>query len=1380
MAGDPARRRVAGLSGEERARLEARLLERGPAARPTIPRRNPGTALPLSLTQQRLWFLHQLAPDTHAYHIPLVARLRGVLAVEALRRALEAVVHRHEALRTSFVLEGDVPVQRVAPPAPVALPVESLEDRASPEAAAREAARCETGAPFDLARGPLIRARLFRLAADDHVLALTVHHLVSDAWSMGLLARELEAGYAAARAGRAAPLAPLPVQYGDYAVWQQGRLDTPEMAAQATYWEKRLAGAPPALALPTDRPRPAVQSFAGARVPVAIGPEVTEALRALARQEGATLYMVLLAGFQLLLARYAEQEDVLVGSPIAGRPAGELEGLIGFFANTVVLRGDLGGDPTFRELLRRTREAALGAYAHQELPFERLVETLRPARDAARNPVFQVMFALQNAPYAPLALAGLTVEPVAVADDTAKVDLTLVLGEQDGALAGRLEYCTDLFAPGTAEAMARQLGSLLAGIAADPDCPIWRLPLLTGVERHRLVVDVNQTRTAYPADRSIHALFAERVARTPAAVAVIEGERAVSYEWLYASARRLTRRLRGVGVRPGARVGISLGRSIEQVVAQLAVLMAGAAYVPLDPAHPVPRRAAMLADAGARAVIASAPGTHDLDGAAWPVVAVDRDDTARGADEPPATRGGRDPAYVMYTSGSTGAPKGVIVPHRAIARLVRNTDYVRLEPDDVIAYASNPAFDAATFEVWGALVNGARLVVMPSELMLDSRALATALEARGVTTLFLTTALFNLVARERPDAFRGLRQVLFGGEASDPQAVAEVLRAGGPRRLLHVYGPTETTTFATWHEVREVPEPATSVPIGRPLANTEVFVLDRRREPMPEGVPGELYIGGPGLAEGYLGRNDLTAERFVPHPFDPTPGARLYRTGDRVRWRPDGALEFLGRLDRQVKIRGHRIEPDEVEAALAALPEVAEAVVAVRGDTSDTRHLAAFVVPAPGAMPDAAAVRVALRAVLPEYMIPTAFVFLDALPLTGNGKVDRDRLPESALAAEPAGAHLAPRNALERTLAGIWEGLLGVPRVGIRDSFFELGGHSLLAARMMESVERAVGRRVPITTLFRVPTVEHLAQALREAVTTEPPLIALRAEGSQPPFFFLHGDFSGGGFFSRALAEAVGPEQPFYAVHPHGLVDSAVPDSIEAMAADRLAAVRAVRPHGPYLLGGHCNGGLVALEMARLLVAQGEAVPLLVLLDATAPRRTARVVAGLARLADAALRVPPAGRGERVLRWVAGERAIATRLRYYRSRLAAHGGVGPTAGLALGRAGNALAALLGGGRPVASPPPPAGPSQPRRESGTLADRYERAVRRYLPARYDGRVIVLRSQDEADLRTDLGWRSVCQHVETYAVPGDHLGAITRHVAATGARLRACLERVDRPS
>jgi thioesterase domain-containing protein len=589
-----------------------------------------------------------------------------------------------------------------------------------------------------------------------------------------------------------------------------------------------------------------------------------------------------------------------------------------------------------------------------------------------------------------------------------------------------------------------------------------------------------------------------------------------------------------------------------------------------------------------------------------------------------------------------------------------------------------------------------------------------------------------------------------------------------------VYGPTEATTFATWHEVREVPEAATTVPIGRPIANTEAYVLDRHREPSPAGAPGELYIGGPGLALGYLGRDDLTAERFVPHPFDPTPGARLYRTGDRVRLRPDGALEFLGRLDRQVKIRGHRIEPDEVEAALAALPEVVEAAVVVRGETSDTRHLAAFVVPTPGETPEPAALRAALRAVLPEYMVPTVLVVLDAFPLTSNGKVDRARLPEAA-PLEPAGVYEAPRNALERTLVAIWEDLLGVPRVGIRDGFFDLGGHSLLAARMMAAVERVVGRRVPITTLFRVPTVEHLAAALREAVSTEPPLLALRAEGARPPFFFLHGDFSGGGFFSRVLAEAAGPEQPFYAVHPHGLVDTTMPDSIEAMAADRLTALRAVRPRGPYLLGGHCNGGLVALEMARLLRAAGESVPLVVLLDATAPRRTMRAAAALARLTDVLLRVPPARRGARMLRWRAREATVHRRLQYYRMRLREHGGVGPALRVAFGQAGHALAAALGGERKPADPAPAPAPPRPSRDAESLAARYERAVRSYIPARYGGRVLVLRSQDDEDPRADLGWSSVCRHVERVSIPGDHLGAITRHVHSTGARLAECLAR-----
>ena len=1368
---EQAPRRASTLTPEERQRLEAKLLAGAPATRSALPRRDPATPVPLSPPQQRLWFLHQLVPDSAVYHIPLAARLHGRLDVEALRRSFEVVVHRHEALHTGILVEDGEARQHVSSVGAFALPVDPWPD--GDDAALERAAVREANQVFDLARGPLIRARLFRRSADEHLLVVTLHHLISDGWSMGVLAGELETAYAALRAGRAPTLPPLPLQYGDYAVWQRERLGGAELQARLAYWAERLAGAPAALTMPTDRPRPTVQSFAGGHVAITVSREVTEGLRALARRHGATLYMTLLAAFQVLLARHAGQDDVLIGSPIAGRPRTELEGLIGFFANTVVLRGELAGDPTFCELLRRTRDTALGAFANAEVPFERLVETLRPARDASRNPVFQAILALQNAPRTPLALAGLEVTPFPLDQGTAKVDYSLILVEVPEGLRGTLEYCSALFDRPTAEGLVAQFGRLLQEIARDADRPISQLPLLGEAERHRVLVEWNATRSPYPADRSLPALFAEHVARTPDAVAVTDGARTITYAEMERRARRLAHRLCDLGIGRGARVGVCCDRSIELVVALLGVLTAGSAYVPLDPSHPAERRTALLDDAGAVAVVTAGAGRGD----ARPEVRLESSDgeTLEAPAADALALGGADLAYVMYTSGSTGAPKGVAVPHRAVARLVRDTDYARLGPDDAVAHVSNPAFDAATFEIWGALLNGARLVLIPPETALAPRALAGALAREGVTTLFLTTSLFNQVAREAPDAFRTLRQVLFGGETAEPRWVRAVLRAAPPARLINAYGPTETTTFATWHEVREVAEGASTVPIGRPIANTEIYILDGRREPVPVGVVGEIYIGGPGLADGYLGRPELTAERFVPHPFDSTPGARLYRTGDRARFRADGVIEFLGRLDRQVKLRGHRIEPDEIEAALLQLPEVGHAVVVMEGEASDTHRLVAYVSPAPGASPRPTEIRNALRLTLPAFMVPGAVVVLPVLPLTPNGKLDRAALP----APDPEGARepthrVKPSNATERTLVDLWEELLGVTGIGVRDSFFDLGGHSLLAARMMAAVERECGRRVPLTTLFTGPTIEHLARALREEVAaSEPPLVALNPGGSRPPFFFCHGDFDGGGFFTRALAEAAGAEQPFYAVHPHGLLGQAVPDTIEAMAAAHLADIRAVRPTGPYLLGGHCNGALVALEIARLLRDRGEEVPLVIMLDASAPRRPVRVLGALARVVDGLLRVPAAHREERLVRWRVREARLVARVRYYRGRLDAAGGRGFGARL---RALVALVRKRVGGVALPSAIAEAGPVP--RPASPLAARYERAVRRYIPARYGGRIAILRSVEEEDRRPDLGWSSVCPRVTTHAVPGGHVGSITRYVRTTAERLRACLEEASR--
>ncbi|HEX8009625.1 MAG TPA: amino acid adenylation domain-containing protein [Casimicrobiaceae bacterium] len=1288
---------------------------------------------PVSFSQRRLWLLDRLLPVRTLYNVGSVRRLSGELDANALRRALNELLRRHEILRTRFVVVDGEPVQEIMPEAMLPLTPEDLGDLppAERESEARRRAAEEAQTEFDLERGPLFRARLLRLAPGEHWLQLTMHHIVSDRWSGAVLAREVAALYAAFCRGEASPLAELPVQYADFAAWQREWLQGEVLARQLAYWRSALKDLP-VLELPTDRPRPAIPSYRGARVSFEIDPARTRALKALARQESATLFMTVLAAFQVLLSRYSGQEDIVVGAPIAGRRRHELAGLIGFFVNTLVLRGDLSGDPSFRAYLRRVRESALSAYAHQDLPFETLVEELAPKRDPSRNPLFQVALGFQNTAPIEWRLPGLDIELLeGIGPVNAPFDLTLSLREADGALRAGMDYARDLFAAETIERMVRQLATLLDDIVADPERPVSRLRLMNetdrartlgegdNVERSRVLADWNAPQTPYAEEDALGALFSAQVRRTPAAIAVCEGERVLSYAELDRRAGALARRLRDLGVAPGARVGLCMERSIEELVAVLGVLKAGCPYVPLDPWHPPERIAAMLRDADAAAVVTTRAAERALAraraGSARPVVFVDDSDAALDAVRtgPELAGAGEDPAYVVYTSGSTGEPKGVVIPQRAVVRLVRDTDYLQLGPDDVVAHLSNPAFDAATFEIWGALLNGARLVVVPRDAVLSPTALAATLDRYGVTALFVTTALFNLVARDAPRAFAG-RVILFGGEAVDPRWVAAALATGKPKRLLHVYGPTETTTFATWHEVHAVAADALSVPIGRPIANTEVYVLDRNGEPVPPGVPGEIYIGGPGLATGYLGRPELTAERFVAHPFAREPEARLYRTGDRARYMSDGAIEFLGRMDRQVKIRGHRVEPGEVETALRALPQVRDATIVVRGDTAETRRLTAYVVVAPGSAPAPADLLRHLRRRLPGYMMPAALVLLPAFPLTANGKVDRDALPDpDALAAQRTGAHVPPRDPLEHMLATIWERLLGVRDIGMHDSFFDLGGHSLLAAQMMDEVERVCGASVPLTTLFTEATIAHLARALRGQVASTSPVVAVRAEGTRPPLFFLHGDFSGGGFYCHALARELGAEQPFYAVHPHGLIAPEVPASVEAMAADLLAAIRRARPHGPYLIGGHCNGALVAVEIARLLLAQGEAVPLVLVLDAKAPWRPTRVFETIA----------------------VGEASPRAR-----------------------------------SRSAEREPQDVAPDA---EADIFA-RYRRAMAHYAPARVPVRIAVLRSAELEDFRPNLGWSSVGEEVETHAIPGDHLSSITRHVAETAARIAACVD------
>jgi amino acid adenylation domain-containing protein len=1061
-----------------------------------VPRED-GVPLPVSFGQERLWFLDRFSPGSAVYNLPTFYRLRGELDVPRLAAALAALVARHEVLRTVFRAVDGEPQQVVRTPAE-ARPGLPLVDLGALPAAPRDAeaallARQESARPFDLERGPLLRAALLRLDGAEHLLLLDVHHIVSDGWSVGVMLRELAALYAAP----STPLPELPVQYADFAFWQRRWLAGEALAEKLAYWRRRLAGRPAQLDLPADRPRPAVQSFLGGVESLRLPDDLVPALERTGHEQRATLFMTLLAAFQVLLHRWSGQEDVVVGTPTANRNRPEIQELIGFFVNTLVLRTDLAGEPAFGELLARVRETALGAYGHQDLPFDRLVTELAPERDPARTPLFQVMFALHHGgegihSFVP----GLGIEALEVGEASSKFDLSLHLTRAGSELHASAEYSAALFDADTVRRMLGHLAALLGGIAADPGARISELPLLSEAERAQLLAGWNETRAEFPRTVPVHRLFAARAAVAPEAPALLWEGGHLTYGELDARASSLARRLRALGVGAGTLVALLLERSPELVIAALAVLKAGGGYVPLDPKDPAERLSFVLDDTRAPVVVARAGDGEDAPAArlareaahAPRLLLLEGHEilVEAGGDAWDDETDAESTAYVIYTSGSTGRPKGVEVPHRAIGRLVIGTDYVHLGPGDRVAHLSNPAFDAAVFEVWGALLNGAAMVLVPREVALAPARLAALLRDREVTTMFLTTALFNLMVREAPGAFAALRDVLFGGEAVDPAVVRACLAAGPPARLLHVYGPTESTTFATWHRVTAVGEGDT-VPIGRPLANTTVHVVDRRLRPVPIGVPGELAIGGDGLAHGYLHRPGLTAERFVPDPFaSEGAGSRLYRTGDLVRRRTGGEIEFLGRLDTQVKVRGFRIELGEIEGALAAHPAVRAAVVLAREDVAGDRRLVAYVVAGEAAgRLDVAALRAFLERRLPAYMVPSAFVELPALPLNPNGKVDRRALP----APETTGSgeeYVAPRTDLEREVAAVWAEVLGVERIGLHDNFWHLGGHSLLATKVLSRLHAALGVDLAVATIFNAPTLAGFAAALGRAVLAEP------------------------------------------------------------------------------------------------------------------------------------------------------------------------------------------------------------------------------------------------------------------------------------------------------
>jgi amino acid adenylation domain-containing protein len=1036
--------------------------------------------LPLSFAQQRLWFLGQLDPGNPLYNIGIALRIEGPLDVPAFVRSLEEIVRRHEVLRTVFRDQGGEPVQVVLPPQPLDLPRVDLTalDPARRSAAPHRLAAEQARVPFDLARGPLFRVLLAELGPGEHAVVFTLHHIVSDGWSTRNLVTELGALYPAFAAGAPSPLPALAVQYADFAAWQRRWLAGEVLDAELAYWRQRLAGAPPFLELPTDRPRPVAQRFRGDLVPLAF-PAHRE-LRAFARREGATLFMLILAGFQTLLSRYTGQQDLCIGTPIAGRNRHETEDLIGFFINTLVLRADLSGSPAFRALLRQVRETALQAHAHQDLPFEKLLEHLAPPRNLSYTPLFQVMLDLHNLPRLRLELEGLVVDPLEVDTATAKFDLTLTLSDREDGLSGVLEYDSDLFDRPTIVRLGEHLKVLLDGALADPGRGLPDLPLLARSERWQALYEWNDTHREYPRACCIQDLFEEQAARTPDAIAVSFEGRALSYRQLDARANRLAHWLLARGVAMDGLVAVLVERSLEMIVALVGILKAGGAYAPFEPGMPPARLRFLLDDVASPVLLTQGdllPEVEAAGGFDGPVLLLEAGDPEGQPDVRPGLPTHPDQlAYVNYTSGSTGRPKGVVVSHLGVTRLVKNTDYMEMGPEDVILQLSTYAWDAATWEIWGALLNGGRLVMIPRATVLDFRRLARVLVEERITALYLTTSLFNQFVEQEGESLAGLGTLIIGGETASVPHFRRAVEMLPRTRIINEYGPTENTSYSSWQLVRGTPDQG-ALPIGKPLANSTVYVLDRDLQPTPVGVPGELFLGGDGLARGYLGRPDLTAERFVPHPF--ALGERLYRTGDLGAWRPDGTLDFLGRMDFQVKIRGHRIEPAEVEDALKRHALVEDAAVLAYEPIPQDRRLAAYVVPRTGGEGlEIRDLRAFLLETLPDYMVPSAFVLLPALPLSSTGKVDRKALPPpDGAQAGPAG-YVAPRNAVETVVAGMFEELLGVEGVGLEGSFFELGGHSLLATRLVAWVQDTFGIELPLRTLFETPTVEAIAAAL--------------------------------------------------------------------------------------------------------------------------------------------------------------------------------------------------------------------------------------------------------------------------------------------------------------
>jgi amino acid adenylation domain-containing protein len=1313
-----------------------------------------------SIGQHRLWFLDQLVPGTSSYNLLRALRFRGPLDISALERSLNEIIRRHEILRAIFPAEDGEPILVLMPSLTL-----HLAAVATTEAALEQAIEQEGDVPFNLSRGPLIRVKLFILADDDHVLALTMHHIVSDGWSMGIFFRELGALYDAFCEGRPSPLSPLQFQYADFAEWQRQSVESAAQRVHLDFWKAQLAGSVPVVEVPTDRPRDPGHRFQSARDTLALTESASSALRTFSGSEGVTLFMTLLAAFQVLLHRYTWDNDIVVAAPVAGRTRNEVEGLIGFFVNTPLYRASLADDPTFRELVARLREVVLEVHAHQDIPFETLASELGWSRDIKSPAMFNTLFNFLSFGDQRPAMQALQVAHVRTRHHAAKVDLALVVTDEGTRLTADLWSDTRLFDRTTSVRMLGHFRTVLDGVIANPDRRVSSLPLLGADERQLVLRDWNETATDLGAACCLHQLVEAQAERTPDAVAVFaEGER-LTYAQLNGRANQLARYLRARGVGPDVIVGIAVERSPAMIVGLLAVLKAGGAYLPLDPTYPAERLAFMLQDAAVsvllkqarHAIGAPAPTLVVCIDTDWDSIAAERDSSPDSGVAP------RNLAYVMYTSGSTGAPKGTLIEHRSAVNFIRfaGAEYGLTRDDKMLQFASIN-FDASVEEIFAPLACGSTLVLRSDAMLASASVFVQQCAAWKVTVVGLPTAYWHELTLALGMSGAGalppsVRCVIVGGESVRADRLEMWRQCVGARvRLINTYGPTEATVVATCCELGAeagADSGPGEVPIGRPIWNTQIFLLDEHQQPVPIGVKGEIYIGGACLARGYQNRRDLTSERFIRNPFDAAPGARLYRTGDVARYRADGSILIAGRTDQQIKVRGFRIEPGEIETTLRTHPSIEDAIVVGRPTESGQTRLVAYV--SGDAVQAPAELREHLKKSLPEYMIPAAFHVVASLPRLTNGKIDRSALPEpEETPAAGSPTWTAPRTAIEQQLAGIWSQVLGVPRVGIHDNFFDLGGHSLLSIQLIARIEKRFGKTLPVAVLFESPTVEQLAALLANEgrIVAWSPLIAVQPAGSKLPFFWIHGDWS-----NATLPEYLGPDRPLYALE-HQALDGrpACYTRVETIAGYYLQELKTICPHGPYVLGGYSFGAAVAFELAHQLTSAREEVAALFLLDPPGQ----------------ALTPPsPAGNGSpRSRRPLARRTTGQSLLRRTKSAVADLFGVpriwiGKTLQRLRWKAYLRYRRIL----------------PPSLRSAYILDVYRQALQSYTPSRYGGPVTIVATNSPRH-RPPFAWVDfITGPVEIHQMAGGHMD-LTREpqVAQWAATLQASLERVTVPA